>query len=52
MKLTQDRVTDVVAGFWRENSDYRFEPLLCAELHNLSDIRGRGRGHGFYAAQI
>jgi hypothetical protein len=38
MELTQDRVTDVVAGFWRKNSDHRCKPLICAQLHNLSDM--------------
>ena len=27
MELTQDRVTDVVAGFWRKNSDHDASPL-------------------------
>jgi hypothetical protein len=42
MELTQDRVTDVVAGFRGENSNHRFETLICAELHYLSDKRRRG----------
>jgi hypothetical protein len=47
MELTQDRVTDVVAGFWGKNSDHRLEPLICAQLHNLSYIRRRGSGMDF-----
>lgn len=52
MELTQDRVTDVVAGFRGENSNHRFETPICAQLHYLSDKRRRGRGHGLNTAQI
>ena len=52
MKLTEDRVTDVLARFRWKNPDYGSYALFRAQLHDLSDMRRGVEGHGFYPTQI